>query len=761
MPSMPARLVLFATLVVLVAGTALTARAQPTVTVFWNENDRRDRTVDFGVTLVGLPVSRTITIENNDSRDVSIPLSVEPYFIITNDPSTGAQPNDPNKEEFARATGLPLVVPAGEARTLRLDFLAFANQPLLPPDVVNQVLLRLRIVYADDIAGNGVDVQFVLRGLKTRSILASSNNTINFDSVYVPPRPTPPSRSWSVQNVTDQPIAVSDQRLTLLSSSVGVDEFVVERFTQPVFGPRSALEWDVSYSPVNRGADSARFTIVYRPQQSAGTDSVHVLLRGIGVEQRVELLTATGDISPVRLAGDTIDFGDVSALGPGCRARLILRNRGNLRIHSTQEVVQGAPRDVAGFVLERPLAVGGTAFAVGADDTVDIRFAPTIAGTYRARYVIETDLHTRAIAGVPDGEQSIAFILTGTGRRPQIELASTVVDFGPIVLMPSCDAEQRRTLDVRNLGNAELRIDSITIDGANDALRVVPSNLRLQPAERTTLSLSFLPGGLGARQLTMNVHTNADERPFAVLCTALGLPPDTTDVRTPTVVRTRPGTLVDMPIAVTARSVGRADRATFVLAYDPTLLRFRTPVTAGTASATAVVRSAAEVVPGRLLVELESPGAFLASDTLVRLVFDTFLGQRASTPISVVASQSRFGSGSCDDVLVIRPASGTYATDSVCGLEYKTVIPNGLAVGVTPNPSTTVATIVLSSARPTTAHISVVDQTGREFWQRAAVELGADLTMIPVDVAGFVAGQYMVVVTAGWQRHTVPMVVMP
>jgi hypothetical protein len=737
------------------------AMAQPTVNVYWNENDRRDRTIDFGVTLVGLPVSRTVTIENGGNREVSIPQSVEPFFIITNDPATGAAPNDPNKEEFTRATGLPLLIPAGETRTLRIDFLAFTNQPLLPPDKVNQALLSIRVVFADDVSGPGVDVQFVLRALKTRAILASTVNTLNFDSVYVNPRPAPPEKTWSVQNVTEQPIPVVEQRLALLSSSVGTDEFVVDRFSQPVFGPRAALVWDVRYSPINRGADSAQFTIVYRPQPTSATDSLHVLLRGVGVEQRIELVSASGDVSPVRVSQDTIDFGDVSALGPGCRARLIFRNRGNLRINVLQESIQGAPRDVAGFAIERPLTDGGAGFAVGAEDTVDLRFAPNIAGAYQARLVVETDLRSRAIYGVPDGAQAVAFVLKGVGRRPQIELATTSIDFGPIVLMPACNAEQQRTLEVRNLGNAELRIDSITFDAPNDALRALPTELRLLPAERASITLFFTPGGLALRQATMKVFTNADERPFAVECMAQGLPPDTTVVRLPPNVRSRPGSLVNLSVGVTGSIVARADRATFVLAYDHTMLRFRTTVTAGTASAESVVKAATEVVPGRLLVELEAPRAFLNSDTLIRLVFDTFLGQRASAPVSLVLSQSRFGNGGCDDVLVMRPTIGNYSTDSVCGLDYKTVISGSLALGVLPNPSRQVATIVLQGVRPTDANVRVIDQTGRVLWQATTVAVHEGLTSIPVNVSAFPAGHYSVVVSSGFQHYSAPLLVMP
>lgn len=752
---MPSRL-----LIPLLLLAAVVLHAQPAVNIFWNENDRRDRTVDFGVTLVGLPVSRTITIENVDTRDVSIPLSVEPYFIITNDPSTGAQPNDPNKEEFARATGLPLVVPAGTSRTLRLEFLAFANQPLLPPDVVNQALLNLRVVYVDDLQSPGVDAQFILRGLKTRSILASTVTTISFDSVYVSPSPTP-GRTWTVQNVTEQPIPVVDQQLTLLSSGVGVDEFTVHRFTQPVFGPRSPLSWDIRYAPVNRGADSARFSVVYRPQQTSGIDSVVVVVRGIGVEQQVELMSASGDISPVRINKDTIDFGDVSSLGPGCKARIVLRNRGNMRIHTLNENVQGAPRDVAGFSIERPLASGGPLWSVGSDDTVEIRFAPTVAGAYVAQYVVETDLRSRAIAGVPDGEHLIRFVVKGVGKRPQLELSTTVVDFGPIVLMPACDAEQRRSIDVRNLGNTELRIDSITFERTDDVVRVQPMELRLQPAERSVLLLDFLPRGLGRREVTMYLHTNADTRPFAVACVAIALPPDTTELRLPSIVRSRPGNLIDVPLRVAGSSVSRTDRATVVVAYDPTLLRFRTTVTAGTASAASTVRNASEVVPGRLLVDLDAPSVFSVSDTLVRLVFDTFLGQRSSTPLSIVASQCRFGSASCEDVLVVQPVSGTYAIDSVCGLEYKTVVPSGIAVGIMPNPARESAQIVLRSGRPERATIRIVDHTGRPISAEMDVGVSDQLTTVPIDVSPFVAGHYMVVVISGYERRSVPLVVMP
>jgi len=737
------------------------AEAQPRVDVFWRSDAPADRLLDFGVTLVGFPVARTITIVNRDVQPVSVPFSVEPFFIVTNDPSTGAQPNDPNKEEFVRITGLPVEVPPGEERTVRIDFLAFANQPLLPPDVVNQALLRMRVVYANDVQGAGYDAEFTLRGLKTRSIIASTTTRIDFDSVYVAPRPAAPVRSWVVQNVIDRTIPVLEQTLELLSSSTGGSEFDVEVYPTASFGPKGSLAWDVRYAPINRGVDSAQFFIVYRPQPSASPDSVKVRIYGVGVEQRLDILGAQGSPTPVRVAGDTIDFGDVDAVAGSCTATVIVRNTGNLTVHPLSETVEGTPRDVAAFQLDQPISNGAASVGFGREDTLVLTFRPTAAGQYAARYVLNTDLRSRAITGVPDGAQDISFVLVGRGRRPQIELSTTSVDFGNIVLFPNCDSEKTRQIEIRNLGNTELRIDSVTAEIADDVLLASPQSLRIQPAGKATLMLVFGARRLGARTASLFIHTNADARAFTVAIGATVVAPDTTVFRLPERIRARPGNVVEAAIAVTGASVSKADRVAFVLAYDPTLMRFKSVIITGTASAGATIQSASEVLPGRLLVELSAPATFDARDTLVRLIFDTFLGARAATEITVVQSGARFGSAGCSDVLGLRTHSGSFELDSTCGLDYKTVSSTGVRLEMWPNPSSGAVTVDIDLTRPMSTEVLVMDAQGRVVKHLGKQDFPAGRTTVFLHLDGCPPGVYAVSAIAEGRRASYSLVLLP
>lgn len=62
---------------------------------------------------------------------------------------------------------------------------------------------------------------------------------------------------------------------------------------------------------------------------------------------------------------------------------------------------------------------------------------------------------------------------------------------------------------------------------------------------------------------------------------------------------------------------------------------------------------------------------FLPRDTLIKLNFDTYLGEAIETPIAF--SSPEFGDGVCSKILTTIPTNGLFTLDSVCGLEFKAV----------------------------------------------------------------------------------------
>lgn len=757
-----ARLSWFLLVVVLSAGSVL---AQPTVDVYWDINVPADTVIDFGVTKEGFPVTRTISVRNRSASTVALLEAVsgadDPYFVIYNDTANGVPANARFKEEFRPLDLFPRYVRPGEIGTIRVQFRALAGDPGLPPDTVNRSMLDIRVADSASPLGPTRFARFVLLALKTTRILASTTPTIQFDSVYVGPSPAAPVKEYTLANIIDQTIPVEAQRVTMLSPVTTLPEITATTFTQVTFPPKGAVTWSLRYDPVDRGEDSAYFVVAYRPEPTAKLDSVLAKVKGVGVEQRLRVVTASGDPAPVRLRGDTIDFGDVFADNVGSAARIVVTNEGNCSIGIVQESRLGTQRDTTAFRVEQPLIDGGASIEVGRSDTMLIRFVPVDSGPHFMRYVVRTNLRERGILGVPDGAQDISFIVKGRGLRPQLQLTPPSLDYGTVVRLETCESEVQRTLRIANVGNTDLRIDSITATLTSGEVIYDRRVISIAPAANESVTVSFRPEGRGPQTGTLYLHTNGLREPISVPITADVVDPDTISVALPEMRRARPGRVIGIPVVVDAATVTSASRCVIRTSYDPSLLRFRSLAKIGTASEGATEHQAAETVAGVLTVDLEMPGNFLRRDTVVILTFDTFLGKRASTELAVTADGVTFGSTACPSALIVRPSSGRFELDSVCGLDYKTASGMGMIASVYPNPATTTATVAIMLREPQHVAMRLVDNQGAEVFRKEVSAMPAGSNLLPFPLEQIDIGAYTVDIIAGRRRVVIPFVRLP
>ena len=588
------RLMPLVVLLSLLLAAGSVAHAQLEVDVYWNTTAPSDTVIDFGVTKEGFPVTRTLYVRNRSASTVglyeAVPNANDPYFVIYNDTARGIPVNAPFKEEFRPVDVLPRFIRPGETGTVRIQFRAVVADPGLPPDTINQCMLDVRVADSADVAkgasGATRFARFVLRARKTTLVLASTTPVITFDSVYVRPSPTAPVRQYSLTNVVDKVIPVEEQRVTMQTPVIDSAEISVATYAQVSFPANGVVSWNVQYRPVNRGEDKASFIVGYKPESTARIDTVLAQIVGIGVEQQLAIVQAAGVPQPVRIAGDTIDFGDVFADGVGSAATIVLRNAGNCSIGTVQEERLGTQRDTAAFRLVQPMSQGGSTLDVGRSDTVVLRFLPTDPGAHVIRYVIRTDLRSRSIFGVPDGAQDITFIVKGRGLLPQIQLSPPSLDFGTVPLYADCNSEVQRTLRIRNVGNTDLRIDSISSVSRAGVGELVTERrvVAIAPGEQQSIAVSFVPGTIGPFAGDLLLHTNGLRAPIDIPVLANVVPPDTIHVRLPEGIRSRPGRVISVPVVVDGSAVSRASKIVLQMTYDPSLLRFRDVVKPGTAS---------------------------------------------------------------------------------------------------------------------------------------------------------------------------------
>lgn len=757
--SVPRSILLF--LLCAVCGVAH-VHAQMAAQFYWNPADRADTVIDFGVTPVGRPIQRSFTIRNTGSVPLVIPVTdprADPYYSIVNVPEI--PPQAPPKEEFEGVEPLPYSIPVGEERSFGILFKAVAGNPTLPPDVATEALLHLRAVDPANTLGPSVNWTFRLRALKTTRILATNRPIVRFDSVYVRPVPSAPTERYAIANVTTQTIDATVRPLVPLSPVIGTSEFtIVPTATNVQFTSQSVLDWVVTYAPRDRGADSAQFIVAFQPSDSAPKDSVVSMFHGVGVEQELVIASATGT-QTVTSTETTVDFGQVLADGKGMTATIIFKNRGNTRIGIDGESREGTNRDTNVFVVQRKLADAGASILLGDTDTLVVHFVPTDAGPYEIAYVVHSDILRRHFRGTPDSVRDIRFVFRGFGLRPQVVVTPSTIDFGTVVLVQNCTSSQERTITIKNNGNVILRVDSIGIEPSSTTVIPNKNFFNIPVDQSTSLTLTFVPTVQGTSTGTVRLFTNALPPVIDVPFVASVVRPDTIVVHVPTTSAARPGHTVRVPFVVQGDRAALTDRVSFTMSYDPSLLVYRSVFTAGGGAEGATIQRADEEPAGVLHMQLQTPANFKDRDTLLWMIFDTYLGVKSSTELALADENVAFGNAGCTSVLNVRATSGLFHLDSLCGLSYKTLVDQRVALvsDAVPNPSHGETTITVVTPREGELSVRVYDAFGRLVRVVATDQVGEGLHLYPVDTVGMPSGIYVVEAILGRARSTISLMV--
>ncbi len=728
--------------------------AQPNVEVFWLPTNRADTVMDFGVTLEGFPVRLPFHVINHDVVPVGIlPTNsqAEPYYAIVNTPAL--PPPHQMKDEFERVGSLPYIVQPGDTGSFEVEYQAWTGSPGHPPDSVATALLEIRVVKMTDSLGPAIFRRFLLRALKTRYALATTTPLIRFDSVYVNPQPKPPQEPYAVTNASSLAIPVERQVLDFKTSVSGDAEILIDTLRDAVFAPRTSLLWNVEYKPHNMGKDSAHFHVVYRPNPGSETDSVTLRVSGTGVLQQIAVDSANAVPPSVVVRGDTIDFGDVDADGSGGKlARIIVRNTGNINVRYTSEREVGTVGDTLAYQIERSLQSGGSDLLTNAWDTLLVRFAPVNGGPHIIQYVIETDLMSRQVKGVPDGAHQRVFTFRGFARKPQMAVLPTSVDFGPVVLLPACSSAVERTVVVRNVGNILLRIDSVRVHPPTSAITVNPPEPipAIEVDGSQTLIVRYQPAQIEQLSAFLVLYTNAFGPPVHIPLAGSAIGADTITVSVPSQAL-RPGSTLALPIHVDADRVMLAQTSKLTLSFDPSQLRYRGLITGGTSTEGATVLNSAENPRGVLKLEFEANGSFAERDTFVIVVFDTYLGTNAATELALNSSTTQFGNAGCASILRVTTVNGTFAADSVCGLPFKTATNGTLNMSIAPLPAGNEVHVTVESSTGQAVQLALYDTYGTllsTFEGRPHTRI--DLQALPV-------GLYVLVARSGglWRERVI------
>lgn len=669
---------------VILRGSGLQSAAK-----IYNDKNKPDAdTIDFGSTLMGIPVIQKVTILNAGNVTLLLNGQVAPNFSLTDSPNSSINSaNDPQNAdhlEFDFDTWGKVEIDS--TFKFFLTFKASNSIPAGRKEAYMDIALTERDITADTV----IKKRFVLIGHVTE--IASGPTEIDFGLIYVNPV-VPPAKTWDLTNNTDTTVGLNNQTLIPFN---GTTDFSNTNLKDTVAG-RDLTTNQFKYNPKDRGLDSALFSLDYvYPRLSGGAvnGSVKVKLRGMGVEQNLAIQSAfntSPPFSPCSIRhsnfGDTIDVGNILTC-QNLQYGIEFVNHGNITF-SLQAPFQIFEPNDNDFSFDKLLLSATKSLAVDNKDTILFTFKPQKSGTQIIKYTLSSDIKSR-VETAPDSVRNIVFFIKATGINPQIDrsLLSDTLDFGSVAIVKNCKKQTTKSIKVHNIGNTILNVAPTISSPDGLFLLVTNGNFSVAPDLIGTVTVSFTPLDTGlfvAKIALINNQNCADT--MRIFVKGRGILPPLVNVSLPAIIRAKPGTLIAVPVYVDSNvvSLSSATAAKFTLTFEKSLMDFVSEVHFGTAAENKQV--IATKSDGKIDVEFSGSSVFSQKSPIILLYFNTFLGEKQFTEITI--SDFEFSDQDCQGILSLKPKGGIFALDSVCGISQKTL---GTTVGlirldgITPNP---------------------------------------------------------------------------
>jgi hypothetical protein len=259
----------------------------------------------------------------------------------------------------------------------------------------------------------------------------------------------------------------------------------------------------VSFKPTSAGDKSATLSIT---SDDPDENPVNVPLTGKG----------KGVAPDIAINPSLHNFGDVK-VGENSDQIFTISNTGNADLDVNATTIGGA--NVGEFSI-----IDGGAFTVAPNATCDItvRFSPTSTGNKTATLVIASN--------DPD-ENPLIVALSGKSvehePEPDIEVDPASYDFKEV----SIGTSVQRTFTIRNIGDGDLEIKSVTIEGTDKGAFFIESqNATAGPLKKNdsrNVTVSFNPKSAGNKTATLRFISNdPDENPLDVELKGTGAEPD-------------------------------------------------------------------------------------------------------------------------------------------------------------------------------------------------------------------------------------------
>lgn len=619
-------------------------------------------TIDFGYLMAGNDsafVFRSLFFVNDGDEDLVVRDSGVEFSML---PPANAI------SEFSYPAVFPLSVEVGRGMsnpsvlTLRCQASTFL---LDAPEGENAVKVRVRLAMPRVGMSDSTIAErfFVLRFVKTIRPLWITPR-LNFDTLYAGSTLT--AKATAILRNTDIRRGLIIDDTTWIAWSGSVKRFTFDAsplisFSRDTAKPRFV---DIRYTAGSRGSDSVRFGAVhFNPSVlRQSIDTAYMELFGVSVEQEILISGARGKRTVVR--GDTIDVG-AWTIGARDSVRIAIENRGNISFFSRTTLTALRPTLNESFFIVDSLHRGKRHIAVSTSDSMHIVYAPASVGDHVVKVTLVSDIASR-VQGVPDSVTRFEFYLRGVGRERVVTSVTQELLFDSVSVRPDCPTSRTINLRLRNSSNNAAEVVSIRSLPAQ-GFSISSAAITIPAQSDTVIAIVFAPTIVSQYNAVLIIQSGVDDGPILLQLKGVGVPPGTMDISLPAEQRVFPGNDIVVPLWGRGDLIRTASRCIALLDYDTTVLRFREYDNINCAAASGIVQFGRS--QGRLTMEINMPVSFFAKDTLIKLRFQSMLGLRDRTSLSI--PQIRFGDKSCEQIFSTVPTTSEVKLDSLCGLREK------------------------------------------------------------------------------------------
>ncbi len=589
--------------------------------------------------------------------------------------------------------------------TIPDEFLSYRHiSPVFPikvlPKSESQILLQYRAdtnltVYplgwynADIVVGFGIppdtslalQKQFHYFTKKTNKLIDGYVDELNFDSVFIAP-PVPVKSTWKVRSTFRDNLQVEKQELRLITPKVTLDEFLPDfHEINPIFPrKRDIVDWEIGYQPRNKGADTAEIRLYFKNLQEK-EDYCKVLLVGTGLQQQLNVVNSNYVFS-----NDTIFLGAVQS-NKKLDLEFDILNSSNFPFNALEERIESPAFIDFKYTITQTINQNKH-LQPNSISKVKVDLTLAERGNFVLKYIIKSDADSR-FKFVPNSSKEVVFYIVGRTMEPVIQVNNTTIDFENIYLYyPYCRSTKDTTILIRNIGNDTLRIEKIEVTNQQPmfAFSVKENSLIVPPNEFGRINLNFEPVLPQLFTASLILHNNTDFPKFIIDLKGVASTPAIAKLEIDS-HRVRPGTLLIVPIK-TNPYITFANEFTDTLYYDRSILHYVGYDLNNTALSQPIeIISIQENVEGKLAIHIRKPKKtqFSADSILLKLKFNTFLGNSNSTTISF--KSPKLGNEHCERTLNLIPENiknGTVVIDSICGLDLKAFPPKMIVNSIKP-----------------------------------------------------------------------------